>query len=95
MNEQIPNSNFYIDGYTDNIGSVAKNKKISKARAQAVADALVKAGVDKSRLIARGFGKDNPKCDNKTDEGRQCNRRVEVVIRNIDQKKEKQSIRVR
>ena len=94
MNGQIPNSNFYIDGYTDNIGSVARNKKISKARAQAVANALVKAGVDKYRLIARGFGKDNPKCDNKTDEGRQCNRRVEVVIRNIDQKQEKQSIKL-
>lgn len=93
MNEQIPNSNFYIDGYTDNIGSVVRNNKVSKARAQAVADALIDAGVDKSRVIARGFGKDNPKCDNKTEAGRQCNRRVEVVIRNIDQKKEKQAIK--
>lgn len=87
MNQQIPNSNFYIDGYTDNKGSVAVNKRISKQRAQAVADALAKAGVGKSRLIARGFGKDNPKCSNATEEGRQCNRRVEVIIRNIDQKK--------
>ncbi len=94
MNEQIPNSNFYIDGYTDNIGSVARNRKLSKARAQAVADALVKGGIDKSRVIARGFGKENPKCDNKTDEGRQCNRRVEVVIRNIDQKQEKQGVKL-
>ncbi len=94
MNEQIPNSNFYIDGYTDNIGSVARNKKLSKARAQAVANALIDAGIDKSRVVARGFGKDNPKCDNKTDQGRQCNRRVEVVIRNIDQKQEKPSIKV-
>ncbi|MES1249061.1 MAG: OmpA family protein, partial [Chitinophaga rupis] len=94
MNEQIPNSNFYIDGYTDNIGSVARNKQLSRARAQAVANALIKAGVDKSRVVARGFGKDNPKCDNKTEEGRQCNRRVEVVIRNINQQKTKQGVKL-
>ena len=94
MNEQIPNSNFYIDGYTDNKGSVAINKKISKARAQAVANALISAGVDKSRVIARGFGKDNPTCDNATEQGRQCNRRVEVVIRNVDQREQKRSIKV-
>ncbi|MEO5591000.1 MAG: DUF5723 family protein [Chitinophagaceae bacterium] len=92
MAEQIPNSNFYIDGYTDNKGSVAVNKKLSKARAQAVANALIKHGVNKSRVIARGFGKDNPMCDNKTEEGRQCNRRVEVIIRNVNQKEVHKSI---
>lgn len=95
MNEEIPNSSFYIDGYTDNVGSVSRNKALSRARAQAVANALIRAGVDKSRVVARGFGKDNPKCDNKTAEGRQCNRRVEVVIRNINEKEEKQGIKLR
>src|SRR6202000_354087 len=76
MNEQIPNSNFYIDGYTDSKGSVVVNKRLSKARAKAVANALIASGVDKWRIIVRGFGKDNPICDNKTEEGRQCNRRV-------------------
>lgn len=94
MNEQLPNSNFYIDGYTDNRGSVAVNKRLSKARAQAVANALIAAGVEKSRVIARGFGKDNPACDNSTEEGRQCNRRVEVVIRNVNQTEEKNTIKV-
>lgn len=94
MNEQIPNSNFYIDGYTDNRGSVAVNKRLSKARAQAVANALIGGGVDRSRIVVRGFGKDNPICDNKTDQGRQCNRRVEVVIRNISQREEQKSIRI-
>lgn len=89
MNDVIPNSNFYIDGYTDNVGSVAINKKLSQKRAQAVADALTANGVEKSRLVARGFGKDNPKCSNKTKEGQACNRRVEVVIRNVDQQKTK------
>ncbi|MEO6638209.1 MAG: hypothetical protein ABIN25_08020, partial [Ginsengibacter sp.] len=59
-----------------------------------VADALVKYGVDRSRVIARGFGKENPICDNTTSEGKQCNRRVEVVIRNIDQKESKKSVKV-
>jgi outer membrane protein OmpA-like peptidoglycan-associated protein len=95
MNEQIGNSNFYIDGYTDNKGSVAYNKKLSKARAQAVANALITNGIDRSRIVVRGFGKDNPVCDNKTEEGRQCNRRVEVVIRNVNQKEEQRSIKVK
>jgi outer membrane protein OmpA-like peptidoglycan-associated protein len=94
INEQIPNSQLYIDGYTDSKGSVAINRKLSKLRAQAVADALIRHGVDKSRIIVRGFGKDNPICDNKTDEGRQCNRRVEVVIRNVNQNKSENTIKV-
>jgi outer membrane protein OmpA-like peptidoglycan-associated protein len=94
MNEQIPNSNFYVDGYTDSKGSVAINKRLSKARAQAVANALIAGGVDKSRIIVRGFGKDNPICDNKTEQGRQCNRRVEVVIRNVSQREEQKTIKV-
>ena len=88
MNEEIPNSTFYINGFTDNVGSAAANLKLSKLRAQAVADALVQAGITKSRISARGLGKENPICDNKTKEGQQCNRRVEVTIRNISQNKE-------
>lgn len=95
MIDQIGNSNFYIDGYTDNKGSVAVNMKLSKARAQAVANALIANGINKSRIVVRGFGKENPICDNKTEEGRQCNRRVEVVIRNINQKEEQRSIKVK
>jgi outer membrane protein OmpA-like peptidoglycan-associated protein len=94
MNEQIPNSNFYIDGYTDNVGDDLKNKRISLARAQAVADALMRAGVAGSRMTVRGFGKENPKCDNATEAGRKCNRRVEVLIRNVDQHKVKKGIRL-
>ncbi|AEV96407.1 hypothetical protein A4D02_19820 [Niastella koreensis] len=94
MIEQIGNSNFYIDGYTDNKGSAAYNKKLSKARAQAVANALIANGIDKSRIMVRGFGKDNPICNNNTEKGRQCNRRVEVVIRNVNQKDEQKSIKI-
>ena len=95
MNEQIPNSGFYVDGYTDNVGSAATNKSLSKKRAQAVANALIASGIDTSRIMARGFGEENPKCDNTTDEGRQCNRRVEVTIRNIEEKKESEGYKLK
>ncbi len=95
MNEQIPNSSLYIDGYTDSKGSVKINKSLSLKRAQAVVNALVANGIDKSRIAARGFGKDNPKCTNDTEEGRQCNRRVEVVIKNISEKKEAEGYKLK
>jgi len=95
MNTQIPNSSFYVDGFTDNIGTSARNKKLSQARAQSVVNLLIKFGVSKDRLIARGFGKEYPKCTNSTEEGRQCNRRVEVSIRNVNQKQERNSVPVK
>ncbi len=95
MNEQIPNSSFYIDGFTDNVGSAARNKTLSKARAQSVVNELIKDGVSKDRMLARGFGKEYPKDSNKTEEGRSANRRVEVSIRNVNQSQEKNSIQVK
>jgi outer membrane protein OmpA-like peptidoglycan-associated protein len=92
MNSQIPNSSFYVDGFTDNIGNAARNKTLSQARAQAVVNLLIKEGVNKDRLTARGFGNQYPKCTNSTEAGRQCNRRVEVSIRNVDQKRESNSL---
>jgi outer membrane protein OmpA-like peptidoglycan-associated protein len=65
-----------IQGYTDNTGSEAKNIALSEARAKAVMNELIKKGVDKSRLSAKGFGPANPIADNSTLEGRQQNRRV-------------------
>ena len=95
MNEQIPNSSFYVDGFTDNVGSAARNKTLSKARAQSVVNLLIRYGVSKDRLLARGFGKEYPKCTNSTEDGRQCNRRVEVSIRNVNQRQEGNSLPVK
>ncbi|WP_221887056.1 OmpA family protein [Bacteriovorax stolpii] len=72
--------NVQIEGYTDNTGSKAKNVALSAARAKSVMNALIKRGIDKKRLTAKGFGPENPIADNSTPEGRQTNRRVVAVL---------------
>ncbi|MDB5222100.1 MAG: OmpA family protein [Chitinophagaceae bacterium] len=68
-----------IEGHTDNVGTPASNKTLSENRAKAVMNALILRGVDKSRLSAKGWGQEKPITDNKTDEGKAKNRRVEIV----------------
>ena len=76
------NKKFHLKlaGYTDNVGSVAANLKLSKARAEAVKTYLSTQGVDPSMIQAEGYGKANPIASNKTDAGRQINRRVEFTL---------------
>lgn len=69
-----------VQGFTDNSGDAAKNTKLSMERAKAVVDALVKRGAAKEVLVAKGYGPDKPIGDNKTEEGRDKNRRVEFLI---------------
>ncbi len=69
-----------IAGHTDNVGGAANNTRLSKARAGAVAKYLSSRGVAKERLQARGYGPNKPIADNSTDEGKDSNRRVEIVI---------------
>ncbi len=69
-----------VSGHTDNVGSSAINKKISKARALAVRNYLVTKGVEEERLEYEGYGFDQPIADNSTSEGRAQNRRVEVKV---------------
>ena len=70
-----------VEGHTDNTGTPAANRTLSEARARSVADAIVAAGVKRDRLDSAGFGQDRPVADNRTEEGRAKNRRVEIVKR--------------
>lgn len=71
--------NVSIEGHTDNVGDAASNKKLSEERAIAVVDAMIAKGIDKSRMSSMGWGQEKPVADNRTDEGRSKNRRVEIV----------------
>ncbi len=70
-----------IEGHTDSIGSEDYNQKLSEDRAEAVHDYLIHASLPTDRMVGvRGFGKIRPVATNDTPEGRQTNRRVEIVI---------------
>jgi outer membrane protein OmpA-like peptidoglycan-associated protein len=79
MLKRRPNLHVGIEGHTDNTGSPEANKALSEARAKSVADALAAAGVQANRLQAAGFGQERPVADNRTEQGRAQNRRVEIV----------------
>jgi outer membrane protein OmpA-like peptidoglycan-associated protein len=68
-----------VGGHTDNVGTAQSNEKLSAERAQAVMAALVKRGVAANRLTAKGYGQSAPVADNRTEDGRAKNRRVELV----------------
>jgi OOP family OmpA-OmpF porin len=69
-----------ISGHTDNVGKDPANLKLSDGRANAVKDYLVAQGVDPTKIIAKGYGKNKAIADNKTEAGRAKNRRVEFSI---------------
>jgi hypothetical protein len=77
---QYPDNQISVEGHTDATGSDAYNQKLSEDRAASVRAALVGGGVDASRITSRGFGKTQAVATNATAEGRQRNRRVEVVV---------------
>jgi OmpA-OmpF porin, OOP family len=80
MLQEHPDLSLMIEGHTDNVGAPAANLTLSQKRAEAVKAALVSTyGIDASRLAAKGLGASKPAAPNTTPEGRQTNRRVELV----------------
>jgi outer membrane protein OmpA-like peptidoglycan-associated protein len=75
----LPHVKVEVQGHTDISGTREWNMELSQMRAQSVVDYMIESGIDPSRLIAKGYGPDQPKFDNKTEDGRRNNRRVEVV----------------
>lgn len=74
------NTRVIIEGHTDSVGGEEYNQALSERRAEAVATALRERGVSPDRYEVRGLGKEFPVASNATAEGRQQNRRVEVVF---------------
>jgi hypothetical protein len=68
-----------IEGYTDSKGSYRNNLELSQRRAQAIADWLTERGIEHSRLKVVGYGSSRPIADNGTSQGRERNRRIEIV----------------
>lgn len=87
--KKYPDTEVNILGHTDATGTHAYNHGLSERRAASVRNHLVAQGVTGSRLMTRGYGETDPVADNDTVEGRQQNRRVEIVIVATDELKRK------
>ena len=77
----VPSLKIEISGHTDNMGSKSLNRKLSEDRAKSVVLYLTKKGIAVDRLVAVGYGSSKPIASNKTNEGRQENRRTEFEIK--------------
>ncbi len=69
-----------IEGHTDSVGSEESNHRLSEQRARSVRDYLVEAQIPAALITTKGFGESLPVARNSTPQGRQRNRRVELVI---------------
>lgn len=75
------NASFIVEGHTDNAGSEENNKKLSLNRAKAVKAFLISEGLPSEKISANGYGELNPIATNETEEGKQLNRRVEIIVK--------------
>jgi outer membrane protein OmpA-like peptidoglycan-associated protein len=75
-----PSLHVSVEGHTDSVGGDEYNQSLSELRAQAVRDYFVQQGIASGSVEAHGFGKTAPIASNDTPEGRQQNRRVELVL---------------
>jgi len=80
MLRKFPQKRILVEGHTDNTGNPQFNKHLSEERAYAVMTFLISSGVKPVRISAKGLGMEKPIASNKTPEGRQRNRRVDIII---------------
>jgi OmpA-OmpF porin, OOP family len=77
--ETNPKLRLSVEGHTDNLGNATDNQALSNKRSQSIVTALVSLGVNKTRLQASGKGQTTPIADNRSEDGRAKNRRVELI----------------
>lgn len=82
--DEYKDLNIVIQGHTDNVGKEKTNQKLSENRAKEVMKTLTKNGVNKNRIKAIGMGSSCPVDDNKTADGREMNRRIEMHFASPD-----------
>jgi outer membrane protein OmpA-like peptidoglycan-associated protein len=75
-----------IEGHTDNVGSQTVNQALAMKRAEAVRAALLRRGVNTSRIVIRSYGEENPVASNDTPVGRRENRRAQVIIGDMEER---------
>jgi outer membrane protein OmpA-like peptidoglycan-associated protein len=75
-----PGLRLQVEGFTDSVGSDDYNQQLSEHRASSVRDYLTQSGIAAASVTSQGFGKTQPVASNTTADGRQQNRRVELVV---------------
>ena len=79
-----PDRTALVEGHTDHTGDEQFNQGLSVQRSESVRDALISQGISTSRIKTTGLGETNPIADNSTLEGRQSNRRVEIILKELN-----------
>ncbi|MDC7218536.1 MAG: OmpA family protein [Spirochaetales bacterium] len=80
MLKQVPDRTLLVKGHTADIGTMESQMVLSQERAKVVVDELVKRGLEADRFVYIGLGGSEPIGDNRVEEGRKLNRRVEIII---------------
>jgi OmpA-OmpF porin, OOP family len=75
-----PSVRIEVSGHTDDVGQPDYNVDLSHKRSRSVVDYLISKGIDNRRIVAKGYGASRPLGDNATAEGRQLNRRIEILV---------------
>ncbi len=71
-----------VEGHTDDTGEAAANMSLSEQRAGTIVDGLAALGIDRARMTATGMGASRPVADNRSEDGRRANRRIEIIVQN-------------